>query len=59
MRLFARSVALTVLMGCWMGFLPATKASDSIQEAPVPLLASEWGVGRWVPDLDFSPESSP
>ena len=57
MRLFARSVALTVLMGCWMGFLPATKASDSIQEAPAPLLASEWGVGRWVPDLDFSPES--
>ena len=44
------------LVGAWSG-TPLMADAPPLQEAPTPALASEWGVGRWVPDLDIRPES--
>ena len=44
------------LVGAWGG-TPLMADAPPLQEAPTPALASEWGVGRWVPDLDIRPES--
>jgi len=44
------------LVGAWGG-TPLMADTPPLQEAPTPALASEWGVGRWVPDLDIRPES--
>ena len=43
------------LVGAWGG-TPLMADAPPLQEAPTPALASEWGVGRWVPDLDIRPE---
>lgn len=44
------------MVNAWDG-TPLMADAPPLQEAPAPALASEWGVGRWVPDLDIRPES--
>lgn len=39
------------------GVVPWGGAATSLQESPMPASASEWGVGRWVPDLEIRSES--
>lgn len=56
-----RSAIRVAWVGGWLlgapGGAPLMVAAPALQEAPTPALASEWGVGRWVPDLDIRPES--
>jgi hypothetical protein len=46
-------------LGGWLSLMTGVDAASSIQEAPVPSLGSEWGVGRRVPDLSLDADSGP
>lgn len=59
MRVMVRSMILAGMV-C-VGWQPPGVLGESVpvSASPVPVLASEWGVGRWVPDLELRPESGP
>jgi len=50
-----RSLVLSALVAAWPGLSPTMLGASSLQESPIPVLASEWGVGRWIADLEIRP----
>lgn len=58
-----RKCVVAVGVAVWVGvtgLVPAMgQDRPSSKAAPVPVLASEWGVGRWIPDLELRPEAGP
>jgi len=60
MSKFVGVVRIVVGLGLALAGSPALgQDRPSSKAAPVPVLASEWGVGRWIPDLELRPDSGP